>query len=135
MEEKKVKKFDWRHLFKSKKKEEHGYEKHKTKLGKAWHFIAHDESWLSFLVDAILVIVLGKFVILPVIGLVLGTSFPLVAVVSSSMDHNAGFDEWWQEQKEWYESNNITKEQFLTFPYTNGFNKGDVFVVKGLQLE
>ena len=125
-------KLDWRHWFK--KKEHHGYDAHPTKLGKVWHFLAHDESIWSFIVDAILVIVIGKFVVLPLLGLLFGTSFPLVAVVSSSMDHNGDFDSWWAENGQWYVEQNTTKEQFLAFPNHNGFNKGDVFAVKGVSM-
>jgi len=124
---------DWK-FFRS-KEEQHGYDAHKTVPGKIWHFLAHEDSALSFIADAIIVILLGKFVILPIFGIALGTAFPLVAVVSSSMDHNGGFDDWWQRHGAWYADRNITKEQFAEFPYTNGFNKGDVFVVKGTNFD
>jgi signal peptidase I len=95
--------------------------------------LAHEDSWLSFLVDAILVILIGKFLILPGLGLALGTDYPLVAVVSSSMDHHGqSFDAWWSENGAWYESHNITKEKFEIFYKYNGFKKGDAFVVKGV---
>ncbi|MEM2873866.1 MAG: signal peptidase I [Candidatus Nanoarchaeia archaeon] len=125
--------FHLRELFK--KQEKHDYDAHPTKLGKVWHFIAHEESIASFIVDAILILAIGKFVIIPLIGFLLSTSFPLVAVVSSSMDHNANFDDWWAQQSGWYEMHNISKEQFKSYPYANGFNKGDVFVVKGAPIE
>lgn len=123
-------KIDWRHWFKE--KPHHGYERHPTKLGKIWHFLAHDESWLSFIVDAILVVVIGKFVLLPVLGIFLGTSYPLVAVVSDSMEHRGSFDKWWLQQESWYAEHNISRERFLAFPHKNGFNKGDAFVVRGI---
>jgi hypothetical protein len=127
--------FDWRHVFKKKPEEgHHGYDAHPTKLGKVWHFIAHDESWLSLAVDAILVLLIGQFVIIPAFGFAFGTHFPFVAVVSSSMDHNnLEFKEWWQENGQWYHDNNITKEQFLNFYKPNGFERGDAFVVFGLK--
>lgn len=114
---------------------EHGYDAHPTELGKIWHFLAHEDSAASFIVDAILVLVIGKFVVLPIFGLLLGTSFPLVAVVSGSMEHNGNFDYWWGGQQSWYSEHNITKEQFLQFPSPNGFNKGDVFIVKGVSFD
>jgi len=118
------------------KKEKHSYDYHKSTAGKAWHFLAHEDYWISFIADAVIILLLGKFVILPGFGLLLGTAFPLVAVVSNSMDHGSGsFDEWWRENGAWYEENNITKEQFEEFPNHNGFNKGDVFIVKGKVLE
>lgn len=111
------------------------YESHPTWYGKTWHFLAHEDTWLSFLVDAILVILIGKFLIYPAIGFALGTDYPIVAVVSSSMDHHGmNFDAWWAENGKWYEDRNITKEQFETFYKPNGFLKGDVFVVKGVNI-
>jgi len=124
--------FDWRHFFK-KKAEHHGYDAHTTKLGKVWHFIAHDESWFSFAVDIVLVLLIGQFIVIPAFGFAFGTHFPFVAVVSSSMDHSdLQFDEWWQENGGWYHDNNITKLQFQSFYKYNGFERGDAFVVFGL---
>ncbi len=109
------------------------YENHKSKLAKVWHFLAHEDSWASFAVDAVLVVLIGKFLFLPGLGLVFGTDYPLVAVVSSSMDHHGkSFEQWWFENGAWYESHQITREQFQTFYKPNGFLKGDVFVVKGI---
>jgi signal peptidase I len=128
--------FDLKSVFKGASKEKkHGYDAHKTVQGKVWHFLAHEDSWRSFVVDAILILIIGKYLILPSLGLIFGTSFPLVAVVSSSMDHSGSFGEWWRANGAWYEENNITMEEFLEFPYENGFRKGDVFVVKGRDLD
>ena len=115
-------------------KEKHGYEVHSTVPGKVWHFLAHEDSAVSFIADAVLVILIGKFIVLPLLGLMLGTPFPMVAVVSSSMEHDGSFNQWWFQQQTLYEGKNISKEQFLQFPHYNGFNKGDVFVVKGVKL-
>jgi len=112
------------------------YADHSTKLGKVWHFLAHDDSWESLLVDAVLIIVIGKFILVPLLGFGLGTSFPLVGVVSNSMNHyGMDFDEWWEEKGEWYELKNITKEQFREFYRCDGFGKGDGFAVKGVKIE
>ena len=116
-------------------KEKHGYDYHKTIAGKIWHFLAHEDSALSFIVDAIIVLLVGKFVVLPLLGLMLGTPFPMVAVVSNSMEHDGSFDAWWASQESLYKEFNITKEQFLQFPQHDGFNKGDVFIVKGVNLD
>lgn len=82
-----------------------------------------------------------------VLSLVLGTNLPVVAVVSGSMDHsenNQGqpcgkrvfdyentFDNWWDLCNEFYESNEITKEQFRDFSFSNGFQRGDMPIVQG----
>jgi len=123
-------------IFKREKKQECTYDSHPTWYGKVWHFLAHEDSWASFIVDALIVILVGKFLIYPAIGFALGTSFPIVAVVSSSMDHQGmDFDAWWEANKDWYEENDITKDQFENFYKENGFKKGDVFVVKGVSAE
>ena len=57
------------------------------KLKKTWNFFWHDDSlgsWMANIVVAFLVI---KFILYPLLGVVLGTSFPIVAVVSESMEH------------------------------------------------
>ncbi|MEK6923161.1 MAG: signal peptidase I [Nanoarchaeota archaeon] len=109
------------------------YESHKTAQGKIWHFLAHEESVQSYVVSALIVILIGKFIFFPVLGAALGTDFPIVAVVSSSMHHNEKFNEWWRLNGAWYEDKNITKEQFQKFYKDNGFNKGDIFVVKNIK--
>lgn len=98
-------------------------------LKKIWHFIWNDNSIASWIVNIILAFIIVKFLIYPGLGLLLGTSYPVVAVVSSSMEHNSGFELWWENNKVWYLQNNITKENFLTYPLKNGFNKGDIMVL------
>ena len=102
----------------------------KAQLQRAWRFIWHDDSIGSWIVNIILAFILIKFIIYPVLGLLLGTSFPLVAVVSPSMEHDARFNDWWTSKGAWYEQRNITKEQFLEFPMHNGFNKGDIIILR-----
>jgi len=101
----------------------------KKELKRIWHFIWHDDSLLSWITTAILAFLIIKFAVYPLMGLLLGTNFPVVAVVSSSMDHKGDFNHWWTFRGEWYEDNGITKEQFQTFPMKNGFNKGDIIVL------
>ncbi|MBI2499399.1 signal peptidase I [Candidatus Woesearchaeota archaeon] len=99
---------------------------------KIWNFIWHEDSILSWIVNIILALVIVKFLIYPGLGLIFNTNYPLVAVVSGSMEHNQrNFDEWWSVNGNWYEKNNITKEQFEKFRFKNGFNKGDIMVLFG----
>lgn len=102
-----------------------------SKLKKIWNFIWHENSILSWIVNILLAFILVKFIIYPGLGLVLGTSHPLVAVVSGSMEHNAGFDAWWEQNKDLYAKHNITKEQFKEFSFKNGFNVGDIMLLVG----
>jgi len=124
-------------IFKAKeKKPKCTYADHPTWYGKVWHFLAHEDSWASFIVDALLVVLIGKFLLFPALGFALGTNYPIVAVVSSSMEHHGtDFDSWWAENGAWYENHNITKEQFENFYKPNGFNRGDAFIVKGVSAE
>ncbi|MBI4153259.1 signal peptidase I [Candidatus Woesearchaeota archaeon] len=97
-----------------------------TAFKKVWYFIWHDDSVLSWIVNVILAFILIKYIVYPLLGFILGTSFPIVAVVSESMEHNANFNGWWEKNAQWYAENNITKEQFAEFSFRNGFNKGDI---------
>jgi hypothetical protein len=118
-------------------------EKHKQTLDKikqtakkVWHFLAHEDSWASFFVDAILIILIAKFIIFPGIGFALHTEYPVVAVISHSMDHHGqDFDSWWIQNKDQYEDYEITKAEFEEFYKQDGFKKGDLFVVVGKPTE
>lgn len=106
--------------------------KRKTILGKVWYFIWEDNSFLSWLVNIVLAFILVKFIIYPGLGLIFGTNYPVVAVVSGSMEHEeSSFNQWWEKNELWYTENGIDKEQFENFPFNNGFNEGDIMVLFG----
>ncbi len=100
-------------------------------LKKIWWFIWEDDSIWSWIVNIILAFVLIKFIVYPGLGFLLSTSYPIVAVVSSSMEHDGSFDNWWGSQENWYSEHSITKNQFLDFDFKNGFNKGDIMILYG----
>ena len=100
-------------------------------LKKMWYFIWEDDSVWSWIVNVVLAFVLIKFIVYPGLGYLLSTSHPVVAVVSESMEHYGNFDDWWENAGKWYISNNIKKGDFGGFPLINGFNKGDIMVLKG----
>jgi|SRR3989344_8257444 len=102
----------------------------KNFLKKVWYFVWYDDSLLSWIVNVVLAFILVKFIVYPGLGFLLNTTHPLVAVVSCSMEHNADFETWWSNNKGWYESNKITKEQFINFPFKNGINQGDIMILK-----
>ncbi len=104
---------------------------YKETLRKIWHFIWYDNSIWSWIINVILAFVIIKYLIFPGLGLVLGTKLPIVAVVSSSMEHDGSFDQWWQSQKDYYENLGISKEEFQIFQLRNGFNKGDIIFLLG----
>lgn len=104
----------------------------KDLLHNVWFFIWEDDSIESWVVNIILTLLVVKFIIYPLLGLLLSTSYPVVAVVSGSMEHNGlSFDAWWEENKGWYESNGFTKEMLEDAKLKGGFNKGDIIVLRG----
>lgn len=100
-------------------------------LKRIWHFLWHEDSVASWVVSIVLAFVVIKYLLYPLLGLLLGTSFPVVAVVSDSMEHNRPFDGWWQEHEDIYLGHNITKQDFRQFPMPSGFNKGDIILLIG----
>ncbi len=110
---------------------------------KALKWLNESDSILADFIWLIIFYIIIRFVIFPLLGFFLHTSYPLVAIVSTSMQHEMPFDQWWNSkpcnaclvQKEWYEKHNITKEQFLQFPWPNGLNKGDVMILYGKKPE
>ena len=122
----------------------------KSVLKKTWHFIWEEESLLSWIVNIILAFVLIKFVVYPGLGLIFGTNYPIVAVVSESMEHTAdngmlcgnkvinyrnNLDNYWKVCGQWYEERNISESQFSEWKFRNGFNKGDLMILIGRKAE
>ena len=103
----------------------------KKDLKRLWHFIWEDNSIWSWIANIALAFILIKYIVYPGLGFLLSTSHPVVAVVSESMQHEGNFDAWWQRASKWYIDNSIEKEGFRDFPFKNGFNKGDIMVLKG----
>jgi hypothetical protein len=87
------------------------------------------------------------------LGFVLNTETPVVAVFSCSMEHNTynnwfcnlrqddvcgkdidgydttNFDDYWRLCGSWYESQNISKEDFESFIFNDGLGVGDMIIV------
>jgi signal peptidase I len=115
----------------------------KEALKKSWYFIWESDSYWSLLANVILAIILVKFIVYPGLGLLFGTGYPVVAVVSGSMEHDGSFDEWWSSaaacdgqrcnQSQWYALHDISKEEFEEYSFKNGFNKGDIMVLYGIE--
>src|SRR4030042_1070542 len=124
-------------MFKKKdKKAKKEPKKPTTWYGKVWFFIWHDNSVASWIVNIILAYVIIKFIVYPGLGLIFGTNFPIVAVVSNSMQHNGvAFDQWWAENEDYYLALNITKADFEDYPFKNGFNRGDIMFLVGKKPE
>ncbi len=101
-------------------------------MSKIWNFLWKSNSPLSWIIDIILIILIVKFIIFPVSGLIMGTNMPFVIVESGSMHHEDSFDNWFNIHGQWYLDNNITKQEIKDYwSFTNGLNKGDIIFVKG----
>ncbi len=116
----------------------------KSNLKKVWNFFWKDDSLASWVANIVVAFIIIRYLFYPLLGIVLGTSFPIVAVLSESMEHGLhdgrlcgqefpefyeSFDNYWSICGSWYETKGISKETFQTFPLNNGFNKGDVIVL------
>ena len=135
---------------------------------KIWFVLWKDDSPLSIIISFIVAYLLIQFVFYPGLGLLLGTSYPVVAVISGSMEHRANlgcteygniigipragcppdalvpmicgtqvnrtgrlsFDEYWTTCGAWYEAEGIAKGAFADFPFSRGFNTGDIMVLR-----
>lgn len=114
-------------------------------LKQIWRFIWDEDNIWSWLANIVLAFLLIKFIVYPGLGYVLETPYPIVAVVSGSMEHEQRtFNDWWQtpcctnqqcttknQHEDIYKKHDITKENFVTYPYTSGFNKGDIMILRG----
>ncbi|MDO8508723.1 MAG: hypothetical protein Q7S27_03505 [Nanoarchaeota archaeon] len=100
------------------------------KIKKFWEFLKKD-TWQSWIVSIILIIIFIKLIFFPLLSFLTQSPLPLVVVESCSMYHESSFNEWWERNSEWYESKDITKENFASFSFKNGLNKGDIILVTG----
>ncbi len=116
----------------------------KEHLKKTWNFFWNDESIWSWLANIIVAFLVIRFLVYPLLGVILGTGYPIVAVISESMEHGThgelicgqnfaefpeSFDSYWKVCGNWYEENGITKAEFMKFPFRDGFRKGDVIIL------
>lgn len=121
---------------KIKKERKEGIKEETNIFKKIWEFIWKKDSVLSFILELVIAFIIIKFIFYPLLGIVLGTKFPIVAVVSNSMEHRGmNFEEWWKENKEFYEQYEITEEEFRDFKMPNGFNRGDLIILVGINQE
>lgn len=99
-------------------------------LKRFWHFLKQD-TWQSWLVSFVLAFLFIKFLFFPALSFFLGTPLPIVVVESCSMHHGSDFDAWWEQNRAWYEQQDITKEDFEQFRFMNGITKGDIVIIQG----
>ncbi len=115
-----------------------------------WDYMWNDDSFGSYVVNFIFAFLVIKYIMFPVIGFAFNNDYPIVAIVTGSMEHkivdgrvcdkiivdvknkNLNIDEYWSLCGNYYETNfNMNKEQFKEYDYTNGLNIGDVMILYG----
>jgi signal peptidase I len=99
------------------------------------NFAWNDDSFWSWIVFIGLAFFIIKVIIFPSLIFVTGSSLPLAIVESCSMHHGDKFEDWWELKQSWYENNEISKQEFENFPLKNGFTKGDIFLITGVEKE
>src|SRR3989338_3963092 len=99
-------------------------------IKKAWTFLKED-SWSSWIVSLILIVLFIKLAFFPVLSLIFGSPLPLVIVESCSMYHDSSFAEWWAGNEAYYSQFGISKSDFQDYRFKNGLNKGDIIIVWG----
>jgi len=107
------------------------------KIKNIWNFILYDNSLLSWIIRIIVIIILSyicvQLLIGPIMESVLGETkyYVFGGVQGRSMEHHGfDFDEWWDNKKEWYVENNISKDNFDNFSMKNGIDRGDMIILE-----
>ncbi|RZN47107.1 signal peptidase I [archaeon] len=81
----------------------------------------------------ILMAILLYFVIQVSLVAATGVDNPISVVISGSMDHRGyDFDDWWMYKGTEYAPYDIDKQDFASFPYQNGFARGDILIVSDI---
>ena len=116
---------------------------------KTWRKL--NQGWPGVIISIVFGVALAAFFYYGVLSTILQTSLPVVAVVSGSMDHGItddnlkesaypcgkvvdgyteSFGNWWDLCGGSYAQFGITAEQFMEFPFRDGFKKGDMPIVQ-----
>lgn len=109
--------------------------KAKKILDRFWFLLWKDDSWKGWILSIVVLFIFIKWIFFPLLSLATGTILPLAIVESCSMYHDNSithdYENWWDYKQTGYKKFEITKENFSSFTFKNGFNKGDVlFIIK-----
>jgi signal peptidase I len=119
--------------------EKENKKKIKEFFGKFWFLLWKDDSLKGWVFSILFLFVFIKFIFFPTLSLATGTSLPLAIVESCSMYHQgnlfSNFDAWWGRHENKYSELIINELDFQDFPFKNGFNKGDILFVVGVNPE
>jgi hypothetical protein len=108
-------------------------------LSKFWNIVWRDDSFKGWLISVIFLFVVIKLIFFPVLNLATGTELPLAIVESCSMYHKGDlfgdYDTWYEKHNQKYSTLEISQEQFKSFTFKKGFNKGDILFIIGVKPE
>ena len=97
-------------------------------IKKVLKWLWDEEHWAAWWINVLIAFIVIKFIVYPGMAALTGSSFPVVAVVSESMEHDvqygqicgydmesfpASFDTYWDVCGDWYENNGISKKTSL----------------------
>ena len=106
---------------------------------KFWFLLWKDNSLKGWVFSIIFIFIFIKFIFFPGLSLITGTPLPLAIVESCSMYHKGNlfsdYDEWWERHDDKYFQLEIEESEFEEFMFKNGFNKGDILFIIGINPE
>ena len=109
-------------------------------------YVFKGEDFISHVLFFVILFVFFKLILLPLVGLLLQTSYPLTAIVSESMEQRMNAETvcgnridsqnehltFWEVCGNFYEENfNISQAMFSNFRFSSGMYRGDVIIVYG----
>jgi len=113
-------------------------------------YILHGDDLGSYVLNFVVAFIFIKYIFFPSLGFALNNDFPVVAIVSGSMEHkivnneicgnpivdqsskNLDLNSWWNTCSKYYITNfNLSLNDFNNFDYNNGLNIGDVMILYG----
>ncbi len=89
-------------------------------------YVFFGKDLLSDILFIVFIFILFNFVIYPLLQFALATPYPIVIVLTNSMEHK-------HFNLDWYVQHGVIKnpEDWYKFPFPNGINVGDIIIVKG----
>lgn len=109
--------------------------KFKEVLNRFWKLFWKDDSLFGWIFSLIIIILFIKLIFFPLLYLISGTTLPLAIVESCSMYHSGiipDFNSWYENHESKYSALGIDKNEFKNFKMRNGFNKGDILFITGV---
>ncbi|MBP7708254.1 signal peptidase I [Candidatus Pacearchaeota archaeon] len=100
----------------------------KEQAKRFWNFLKED-SWSSFFVSMILILIFIKLIFFPALTFLTGSALPLVIVESCSMYHSVSLEDVMQDKI--YADYGLSLENTSDWVLKRGFSKGDIIFIIG----